>query len=57
MMADLSNVACLDQVDIIIGLVALYYGWKVLQACWKDGVIKGKGPLAPLTVLCIASVK
>ena len=52
-MKDLSNVAGLDQVDIIIGLVALHYGGQVFQTCWKGCLIKGERPFPPLAILCI----
>ncbi len=55
LMRDLSDVAGLDQVDIIIGLVALHYSRQVLQACWKGCLVKGECPFPPLAVLCIAS--
>ena len=52
MTLNLPNIACLDQSDIIVGLVAFDYGRQILQACWEDNVIKCEGRLAPFTILC-----
>ena len=56
MTLNLPNIACLDESDIIVGLVAFDYGWQVLQACWEDGVVECEGRLAPLTILCVSGL-
>ena len=57
MTLNLPNIACLDQSDIIVGLVAFDYGRQILQACWEDGLIKCEGCLAPFTILCMSEAR
>ena len=53
-MLNLPNIACLNQGNVIVGLVAFDYGRQVLQACRENGVIKREGCLAPFTILCMS---